>query len=653
MIPQDTVDRILDTVRIEDIIGDFVTLKRRGANYMACCPFHNEKTPSFSVSPSKGIYKCFGCGKSGSAVTFLMDYDNMTYPEALKYIAKKYGIEIVEEEESPEILIAKQRKESLILVSEFAGKFFKENLKSKEGRAVGYSYFKARGLEDETIDKFGLGWSLSDRHALAKAAREAGYKEDYLIDTGLCTKYDDGSLGDRFHDRAMFPIHSVSGRIIAFGGRTLKTDKSVAKYVNSRETEIYVKNQSLYGIWFAKNSISKLDRCILVEGYLDVISMHQKGITNVVASSGTSLTDNQVRLIRRFTENVTIIYDGDSAGINAALRGIGLVLEGGLNVKVVLLPDGDDPDSFAQKHDTEEIESFIEENSQDFIAFKTDILLGQAKNDPIKKANVINEIADTIALIPDAVKRTVYVNSCAEAFGVEPDIIFERMKKSHDEKIMDKARRARSEQQRTDGEGSNYNPTPSTDNGANKPMIGVGPLDPNEKEILSFILNNGTSVMKFNVDSPYYSEEPADVASFIDCALAEDSIEFHNAGYRKVYEKYFELYEAGYEQDKIRMLLLNSADIDIAAIVSDLTIEKYDITVEAYRNSLTTEGTILVNFVPKAILLYKKALLEQELEEEMLNLENVDEDGLMAAMQSIQEKTKLKNIICDELGRVC
>ena len=338
MIPYETVDRILDTAQIADVVGDFVTLKKRGANYTACCPFHNEKTPSFYVSPSKGIYKCFGCGKSGTAVGFVMEHESLSYVEALKYLAKKYHIEVVEKEETAEEIAQKQRNESLLLVSEYAGKFFKDSLQTPEGQAIGYQYFKSRGLEDETIRKYGLGWAPTDRRALSEAARAAGYKEEFLTETGLCIRYDDGRLVDRFFDRVIFPIHSVSGRVIAFGGRTLKTDKTVAKYVNSPSTEIYDKSRSLYGIYFAKNEISRQDKCILVEGYLDVLSMHQLGITNVVASSGTSLTVDQIRLIRKFTSNVTIIYDGDSAGIKAALRGIGLVLKEGLNVKIVLLP---------------------------------------------------------------------------------------------------------------------------------------------------------------------------------------------------------------------------------------------------------------------------------------------------------------------------
>ena len=427
MIPKETVDRILDTAQIADVVGDFVSLKRRGANFVACCPFHNEKTPSFYVSPAKGIYKCFGCGKSGTAVGFVMEHESLSYVEALRYLARKYNIEIVEKEESAEEIAHRQRSESLHLVSEFAAGFFRDCLRTGEGRAVGYAYFKSRKLEDASIDKFGLGWSPSGKHGLSDAAGAAGFKEEFLLDTGLCVRKDDGTLQDRFYDRVMFPIHSVSGRVIAFGGRTLRTDKAIAKYVNSPETEIYVKSRSLYGIYFAKNEISRQDRCYLVEGYLDVISMHQLGITNVVASSGTSLTVEQIRLISKFTRNITIIYDGDSAGIHAALRGIGLVLKEGMNVKVVLLPDGDDPDSYSHKHTLEEVRDFIRTREQDFISFKTDMLLGQAGDDPLKKAELINDIADTISLIPDAVKRSVYVEACSVRFNIESQLLFDRI----------------------------------------------------------------------------------------------------------------------------------------------------------------------------------------------------------------------------------
>ena len=556
MIPQETVNKILDSAQIVDVVGDFVTLKKRGANHIACCPFHNEKTPSFSVSASKGIYKCFGCGKSGTAVGFVMEHENMSYTEALKYLAKKYHIEVVEKEETAEEIAQRQRHESLMLVSEFAGKFFRESMDTPEGQNIAYQYFRSRGLEDATIRNYGLGWAPLSRKALSEAARAAGYKEEFLIETGLSIKYDDGRLVDRFYDRVIFPIHSVSGRVIAFGGRTLKTDKSVAKYVNSPETEIYVKSRSLYGIYFAKNEISRQDRCILVEGYLDVLSMHQLGIKNVVASSGTSLTVEQVRLIKKFTNNITIIYDGDGAGIKAALRGIGLVLKEGMNVKIVLLPDGQDPDDFAKKHSLEEVQDHIAQNEQDFINFKTDLLLGEAGNDPIKRANLINDIADTIALIPDAVIRAVYVRTCADRFEIDERIMADRVSKTRTDMIVADEKQRERERQRMaapqqDMGGMDVPPpmpddyypgeygAPEMDVPVQMPPVAViqeGPivinepyLAPCEKELLGFILEEGCTELQFDVDSKYYVEgEEINVAEFIDGTLAEDDEDFVN-----------------------------------------------------------------------------------------------------------------------------
>ncbi len=677
MIPQDTVNRILDTAQIVDVIGDFVTLKRRGANYIACCPFHNEKTPSFAVSASKGIYKCFGCGKSGTAVGFVMEHENMSYSEALKYLAKKYHIEVVEKEESAEEIAQRQKHESLMLVSEYAGKFFADSLQTPEGQNIAYQYFRSRGLEDGTIRKYGLGWAPLSRTALTESARAAGYKEEFLIETGLCVKYDDGQMKDRFHDRVIFPIHSVSGRIIAFGGRTLKTDKSVAKYVNSPETEIYVKSRSLYGIYFAKNEISRQDRCILVEGYLDVLSMHQLGITNVVASSGTSLTVEQIRLIRKFTNNITIIYDGDGAGIKAALRGIGLVLKEGMNVKVVLLPDGQDPDDFARRHTLDEVKDHIAQNEQDFINFKTDLLLEEAGNDPIARANLINDIADTIALIPDAVVRAVYVQTSAAKFNMDEAILMERVKRSRESMIIADEKQKERERQRqrnaaeqsvpADGDvppmpddyGS-YDremPTPvhEVPDAQQGPIVINEPhLAPCEKELLKFILEEGCSELKFDADSKYYvAGEPATVADFIDGILAEDDADFVNQSYRKVYDAYFSMYEEGLEQMQMQQRLLNSQDEEIAAVAKDLLIEKYQITVKTYEQSMTATSTILVQYIPKALLAYqcrKVELILKELTDRLAS--ETDEAAQLDIMTKIGDFTRARARLNNELGRV-
>ena len=665
MIPKETVDRIIDAARVEDVVGDFVSLKRRGANFVACCPFHNEKTPSFYVSPAKGIFKCFGCGKVGTAVGFVMEHENLSYGEALKFLAKKYNIEVVEKEESAEDIALRQRNESLMLVSEFAAGFFKDSLKTEEGRAIGYAYFKSRGLEDATIEKFGLGWAPLSRHALADAAREAGYKEEFLVDTGLCVKRDDGSLSDRFFDRVIFPIHSVNGRPIAFGGRTLRTDKTVAKYVNSPETEIYVKSRSLYGIYFARNEIVRRDRCFLVEGYLDVISMHQLGITNVAASSGTSLTVEQVRLIKRFTENVTIIYDGDSAGIHAALRGIGLVLKEGLNVKVVLLPDGDDPDSFSRKHTLEEVRNFIDSHEQDFIEFKSDILLGEAGDDPLKRANLINDIADTVALIPDAVKRSVYVDVCSRKFNIDSQILFERIGHTRgemlaEEKTRNDNRRRREEEAASaqQHEETGLSSAESMPVSAFSAPAGLKFDDPNlapcEKELLGFIVESGDEPLEFDRDSEFYTEEPLSVAEFIDSALANDDVQFANGIYRKVYDEYFRMYDEGLTQEQIRNRLLNHADKEMAAVTADLLEDKYIITVKNYTNSLTSKSTMLVMYVPKSVMAYQNRLIEKMLAEYDAKLEAAEDDiaAQMEILKVMDGLNKTRTNINNRLGRV-
>ena len=662
MIPQDTVNRILDTAQIVDVVGDFVTLKKRGANYLACCPFHNEKTPSFSVSPSKGIYKCFGCGKSGTAVGFIMEHESLSYVEALKYLAKKYHIEVVEKEESAEEIAKRQKHESLLLVSEYAGKFFQESVYTPEGQAIAYQYFRSRGLEDETIRKYGLGWAPLGRKALTEAARAAGYKEEFLVETGLSIRYDDGRLVDRFYDRVMFPIHSVSGRVIAFGGRTLKTDKSVAKYINSPETEIYVKSRSLYGIYFAKSEISKRDKCILVEGYLDVLSMHQLGITNVVASSGTSLTVEQIRLIHKFTDNVTIIYDGDGAGIHAAIRGIDLVLKEGMNVKVVLLPDGQDPDDFAKKHTLDEVEDYIFQNERDFIGFKSDLLLDQAGNDPLKKAELINDVTDSVSLIPDPVKRAVYVRSCAEKFAIDEQILTERISRSRADMILAEQKQAERDRQRVSVDVAPPMPDDYADYGEPVPEFVPEPvaagivindpfLAPCEKELLGFILEDGCSPLRFDRDSRFYDEnEQVNVAEFIDGALAGDP--FANQSYRKVYDAYFMMYDEGLEQQQIQTRLLNSQDAEVVEVAKELLIEKYQLTVKAFEDSLTTNDTRLVMYVPKCLMTYQCRKLEVMIKELSAELMSADAEKQMEILTRIEDCNRARTRLNNELGRV-
>ena len=695
MIPQDTVNKILDTAQIVEVISDFVSLKRRGANYVACCPFHNEKTPSFSVSPTKGIYHCFGCGKTGSAVRFVMEHESMSYVEALKYLAKKYGIEVREKEETPEEIASRQRRESLMLVLDYTEKFFQESLKTQEGRSLGYAYFKSRGLEDATIEKYGLGWSPMKGTALCEKAVEDGYKPEYLVATGVCIQKDDGTLVDKFRERAMFPIHTVSGRIIGFGGRTLRSDykeRNIGKYVNSPQTEVYDKRTTLYGIYFAKSEIARRDRCILVEGYLDVLSMHQLGITNVVASSGTSLTVEQVNLIRKFTENVTIMYDGDAAGIHAAERGIGLCLKGGLNVRVVLIPDGDDPDSFARKHTLEEVKSFIEENERDFISYRTDQLIGDAGNDPVRRSNLVNEIAGTLALIPDQVKRAMYVQDVSVKFNIDESLVYSKINEAvramREEERKEEMRRQRALEaglqasaeggigdgaQPAGGDGYNAGGDAGQDRGSNlsgnaggaaprpEPLYEDPLLLPSEKELTGLILNHGMSELEFETDSEYYDTEGfVTVADFIRDGLEVDGHQFSNSIMRKIYDEYFDLYDSSPDmtQEDIVRTILNGEDTRVADEAASMLSMRHELTVSGLRNSMTATSSFLVLTVPKAILVYKlQRVKKQELElaAALQKLRKQGGDNIREQFDILQQVQKLNNIrktISERLGRV-
>ena len=710
MIPRETVQKILDTARVEEVIGDFVTLRKRGADLWACCPFHGEKTPSFHVIPSKGQYYCFGCHKGGSAVGFIMDYEHLSYVEALRYLARKYNIEIVEKEETAEDIANRQRNESLLLVSEYAGKFFKEQLHTDEGRSVGLEYFHSRGLEDATIEKYGLGWAPSSRHALTDAAKAAGYKDEYLLETGLCAAYDsDNRLHDRFYDRVVFPIHSMSGRVIAFGARTLKSKeegKPYAKYVNSKESDIYVKNKSLYGIWFAKNEMARKDKCYLVEGYLDVLSMHQLGITNVVASSGTALTEGQIGLIKRFTQNVTIMYDGDSAGIHAALRGIDMFLREGMNVKVVLIPDGDDPDSYSRKHSLAEVEEFLAAAEMDFVDFKSSLLLKDTARDPLKRAEVINDIADTIADIPDAVKRSVYVDFLSDKFEIRRDILDERIGATRSKRLIEQKKAADRDRERLrnqtsrsgasagsatilpgngyatgSGNGSiagTFGVSGSSTDGlayggapvaepveATRQSTGLDALIDNrimataERDLLNFILTYGTTKLEFQSDSAFYSgsdEDALTVFDFIGQALEGDNSQFANSVFRKVYEAYSKDYYEGYSQDEIVKRLMDGEDRDMAYVVAQLsTDERYDLSVKNLRQSMMSKGSWLTIYVPKAILVYQQSRLEDkenELKERLGEAQAAsDDDRVLEIMQEMLKVQKALKMVKVRLGR--
>lgn len=636
MINRDTVQKIQDSLKIEEVISDFVTLRRNGSGFVACCPFHNEKTPSFHVSPAKGIYKCFGCGKSGSAISFVMDYEHCSYADALKYIAGKYHIDVVEEELSAEEIVARQKRESLLIVTEFAHKFFKDQLSSQEGRAVAMAYYHSRGLEDETIGKEGLGWAPSGKSSLVDAALAAGHKVEYLIETGLAIRHDDGSVSDRFRERVMFPIYSVSGRVIAFSGRTLKSD-SPAKYVNSPESEIYVKSRALLGIYQAKTEISKQDKCFLVEGNIDVITLHQLGIQNVVASCGTSLTPEQIRLIRKFTANLTIMYDGDNAGIKAALRGTDMVLEEGMNVRIVLLPDGEDPDSFGRKHTLAQVQDYIREHEQDFISFKSDRLLLAAGTDPIKRAGVINDIADSIAKIPDAVIRSVYVQECARKFAIEEKILFDRIGQVNTKKILAVAQSSVQDNVAESPKSFVYHPENKI-------------LAPVEAEILGYLLRYAEKPLNFETDSQYYSPEPLSVADFIVNVLEEDGYKMVNSVYACIYEGFLTMYyDQGLSLDAIVRRFMDGEDRLVASVVGELTIDRYEITVKSFSSSHTTLGSWLTANIPKTLINLAIRRLDSQIRDLLEQIKrSTDSREQLSLLQECNALQKKQRVIKDK-----
>lgn len=548
-IDSETVQRILDAVDIVDVVSDFVSLKRRGANYIGLCPFHNDRSPSFSVSRSKGLCKCFSCGKGGSAVTFIMEHEHLSYNEALRYLAKKYNIEIKERELTDEERLAESERESLFAINDFALLQFENNLtETSEGLNVGLAYFRERGINDAMIKRYRLGYALEKRDALVGKSRAAGYRDENLIKTGLASRLDSGQLIDRFRGRVIYPVFTISGKVVAFGGRVLKTEnKSVGKYVNSPESTIYSKSRELYGLYQAKPSIVKKDKCILVEGYMDVISMAQIGIENIVASSGTALTEGQIRVIRRFTDNVTVIYDSDTAGIKASLRGIDMLLAEGMNVSVLQLPDGEDPDSFAQTHSLTEVEEYIAGNETDFIKFKIRILLTGAENDPIKRAKVISDIVGSIAEIPDMIKRNTYIRECSFTLGVSESVLTHEVNKSMLSKReqRDRLRKAESARQNQNETGEVVEKTESEENSQRnveleKILVSgsstAAMLLPYEKNILRYIVKYGMLRLedpKNNPDSP----EDYKIIDFINDELAMDDIHFANTDMAEVYDE--------------------------------------------------------------------------------------------------------------------
>ncbi|WP_300255541.1 DNA primase [uncultured Alistipes sp.] len=658
MIDRETVDRIYAAANIVDIVGDYVTLKRKGVNYVACCPFHNEKTPSFVVSPSKGLYKCFGCGKGGNAVTFVMDQEAVSYPEALKIVAKRYGIEVREEALSDEELRRNDDRESMFALNGWAAEYFANFLhRDSEGINVGLSYFRQkRGLTEATIKKFGLGFCPSKGDRMSQDALTAGYKQEFLLSTGLSLVSErNGGLYDRFRDRVIFPVHNISGRIVAFGGRTLRTDKQVAKYQNSPESEIYSKKRELYGLYFAKRAIQQQDFAILVEGYLDVISMHQAGIENVVASSGTSLTTEQIRLLGRFTKNITVIYDGDSAGIHASLRGIDMILKEGMNVRVVLLPEPEDPDSFARSHSAAEVRDYIRDNERDFLDFKARLLLKDAQGDPIRKAALIGDMVQSIAQIPDPIQRSVYIKECARIMDIDEQILIaevarKRLTSSGDRETDDFLRRQAAARQRE-------SEAPARPEAEYAPKVEAGSsFEALEREIVKYLLKYGHCSFDFKEGAAMVA---CNVAEVIFAELSDDQIVFRNPVYAKIMAAYREQWEQlGTGVEVPAYVFLNHIDPEVCnRSVDILTSDDNYVASELWKRKevhVESEAEMLAVGVPKAVTLYKSKVIESLIRElqERLAGEALSEEEESDIVQRLNNYNRVKVAIARKLQRL-
>lgn len=670
MIDQATIDRILDAAQIVDVVSEFVTLRRRGVNYIGLCPFHNEKTPSFSVSPSKGLCKCFSCGKGGNVVHFIMEHEQLSYYEALKWLARKYNIEVKERELTEEEKQASNLRESLFVVNQFASEYFQNVLYNvEEGQRIGMTYLRSRGFRDDIIKKFQLGYSTDNRDALARTAIEKGYKPEFLEKTGLCYRKDDGTLRDRFWGRVIFPVHTLSGKVVAFGGRVLNaaTKNVQMKYVNSPESEIYHKSRELYGIYFAKQAMVRQDRCFLVEGYTDVISMHQSGIENVVASSGTALTSDQIRLIHRFTNNITVLYDGDGAGIKASIRGIDMLLEEGMNVKVCLLPDGDDPDSFARKHNATEYQAYINDHEVDFIRFKTDLLIEEAGKDPIKKANLITSIVKSISVIPDSITRNVYIRECSEMLRMEERVLVNavgKLKEQADEnrkkEEQRKEYRARlqAEQQAIQQAAVSTPPAnaevsgalaslsgadapmesplpgdelpPMPEEGSSEPSYSPVPVEDNyisfipaegneeklfykqEVDLMRMLIRYGEKVMCMAEDEEG-NEIPVTVAEYIAEGLHNDSLGFHIALHRRVLnECVAHIHDSGFCAERY---FVSHLDPEVSKLAAEMASDRYVLSKYHSRGQkIVTDEERLYELIPRLLVDFKLNIVTAELD---------------------------------------
>lgn len=667
MIDQITVDKIVDAARIEDVVGEFVTLKKRGVNLVGLCPFHTDKTPSFYVSPSKNICKCFACGEGGSAVHFIMKHEQLSYYEALKYLAKKYNIEVQEKELTEDQKNAYNERESLFILNDYARNYFVSTLHNhKEGQTVGLSYFRERGFRDDIIKKFQLGYSLEQRDAFTQDAQKSGFRKEYLIKTGL-TIEGENYMVDRFRGRVMFPVHTLSGKVVAFGGRILKKAENTGKYVNSPESDIYHKSDQLYGIYFAKQAISKADCCYLVEGYTDVIAMHQAGIENVVASSGTALTFGQIKLLHRFTTNITVLYDGDAAGIKAALRGIDLLLEEGMNIKVVLLPDGEDPDSFARKQNADSLHNYIKEHEVDFIRFKTQLLLDEAGEDPIKRAALISDIVNSITIIPDSIIRSVYIRDCSNLLGIDERVLIDEVNKK-------RLNYLQKEYEKRKSPDPSQPPLPESEYEAVANVasaIDIRPqsattrqnsLDKYELSILYYIVRYGNLPMIQHTDEESESEpeERVSVLEYIRFDLERDGLWFQHPLYKEVLDE-----AVSQMEDPLfvpgRYFLAHPRQ-DISKLAAHLLEDRYElgkVHIKQYGENVKREDTPLaeenqlVTAVPLALLELKEAYMSLKLKELMSRMNQKWKDGDADAATSIlgeyRELQQIRNILAKAL----
>jgi DNA primase len=659
LIPKQTIDEIFDAAIIEEVVGEFVPLKKRGANLLGNCPFHNEKSPSFTVSPAKGIYKCFGCGKAGNSVNFVMEHEHYSYPEALRYLAGKFGIEIEEEAQTDEQKAATDERESLYIVSNYAAKYFnKQLLESDEGKAIGLSYFLERGFREDIIETFQLGYSPDSWTAFTDEAEKAGHNLKFLDKSGLTIVKGEKKF-DRFKGRVMFPIHNLSGRVLGFGGRILKANDKAAKYLNSPESEIYHKSNVLYGIYTAKKAISKEDICYLVEGYTDVISMYQAGVENVVASSGTSLTEGQIRLIKRFTPNITILYDGDAAGLKASFRGIDMILQEGMNVRVVLFPEGEDPDSYAKAHTTEELKEYVTENAQDFIRFKTSVLIKDVGNDPIKKAELVKDIVRSIAIIPDQIKRSVYTQECSNLLDIPEQALINETNTILRNNIAKQTKYKSSSQRSAPSQGNDQEMPddlffPEEFQGAPETEV-VNDLKHWESEIIRLLVSFGDQTIQLELPTEGKKKEYEDISAavYIVDNIKNDSILFENKTYQKVFDFYAQKLDN--EELPTHQEFINNSEQDISKLAIDIFSVRHDLSPGWAANKIntTTEEMQLSLAVIRVLYAFQLSKLTALIfkNQDQLKIEK-DSDKQMELLQEQVNLQQIKLQLAAKLGRI-